>query len=120
MKLNGKDRSLVDNGLFIPKSIVKIINIETIRKNGHVIVEENPYLPDSIYQISEGQIKIPIANHADKTVVIPTSSIKYSYIKINETRKRVQTISSEEYKKRITLLLENSRLSHIEKDLMTR
>ena len=79
--LNDFNHDLIDNGIFIPKSSVKVVNIETSRKNGHVIIQQSPYLPTSVYKISEGQIRIPIANHSNETVMIPTNEIKYNYIK---------------------------------------
>ena len=119
LMLNNFNHDLIDNGIFIPKSSVKVVNIETSRKNGHVIIEQSPYLPTSVYKISEGQIRIPIANHSNETVMIPTNEIKYNYIKINDFKEKIQHISTEEYRKRIKLLQENCRLSHMEQDHRT-
>ena len=56
---------LEDDGITIKKNTVKIITLETEKKEGHVIIENNRYLPDAIHCIRDSQIKIPICNESE-------------------------------------------------------
>ena len=54
LELNGRIYLLEDNGILIPKNTV-FITLETKRKEGEVIIENNAYIPDSIYCINDSK-----------------------------------------------------------------
>ena len=65
LQLVSKIHALVSLGIIIPKNSIKMIKIHTGRKQGYVLIENNPRVPDSIYRICDSQIIVPISNETE-------------------------------------------------------
>ena len=116
LKLNEKEYELIDDGIYVPKNSVRLIEIETQREKGQVIIQDNPFIPDSIYCVSNHRFKVPIANETQETLKINTEDVKYNYITIKSGEDRINYITTRELNDRLKLLRENTRLSHLEEE----
>ena len=93
LQLDDKIHALVSLGIVIPKNSIKLITIETDRKHGHVLIEDNPCIPDSIYRINESQILVPISNETGNELRLSENDIKFKFItSIPELVERVSYI----------------------------
>ena len=114
--LNEKEYELIENGIYVPKNSVRLIEIETQRERGQVIIQDNPFIPDSIYCVSNHRFKVSIANETQETLKINTEDVKYNYITVKSGEERIDYITAREMNDRLKLLRENTRLSHFEEE----
>lgn len=68
LQLDDKIHPLENDGIGIPRNIVKMITREIGRKQGHILIKKNTDVPDSFYPIDDSQIIIPISNETKKKV----------------------------------------------------
>ena len=57
-----------------------MIKIHTGRKQGHVLIENNPCVPDSIYRTYDSQILEPISNETENEIRLSDNDIKFKFI----------------------------------------
>ena len=110
LKLNEKEYELIDDGIYVPKNSVRLIEIEKQREKGQVIIQDNPFIPDSIYCESNHRFIVPIANETQETLKVNTEDVKYNYITIKSGEDRIDYITTRELNDRLKLLRENTRL----------
>lgn len=51
LQLDDKVQPLEYDGIVIPKETIKMITIGTNKKQGHILIEDDPKITDSIYRI---------------------------------------------------------------------
>ena len=79
LQLKGRIYLLEDNAVLIPKNSIKFITLKTKKKEGKVIIEDNPYIPDSIYCVRDSKLTLTISNEHNNDLKLATSDIKYKY-----------------------------------------
>ena len=96
---------------FIPGKSEKICTISSDAKDQDIIIIDDKEIPDRLYTIRNGQIKIPLKNNEDhpKEVNIQISYKPILKIIANESNGPQMTF-------RLNELLKASRLDHLEKD----
>ena len=94
---------------FIPGNSEKICTISTEDEDQDIIIIDNEEIPDGLYAIRNGQIKIPMANNEKYPKEI-NPKINYKPIQ------RIITKESPQKTIRLNELLKASRLDHLEKD----
>ena len=112
LKLNEKEYEQIDDGIYVSKKSVRLIEIETQRENGQVIIQDSSFIPESIYCISNHRFKVPIADETQETLKINTEDVKYNYITVKSGEDRINYITARELNGRLKLLRENTRLAH--------
>ena len=115
LQLDNRVYPLECYGIIIPKNSIKMITLKMSRREGHVIIENNPYIPDSIYRISNSQILVPIVNDTENELRLSDDNINFEFVTSPPERKeQINYITHEELTARLKLLTENLRLQHIE------
>ena len=117
LKLNLHEHELFDDGIFLPPNQTRLIRIPVNKHEGHIGIFDNPHVPDSIFQIQNQTITIPISNDSSKPKKIKLHDIKLEYITTTIPEGKVYHITHGELYERLKLLKENSRLNHIEPTL---
>ena len=88
-----------------------MITLEISRREGYVIIENNPYIPDSIYRIHNSPILVPISNDTENELRLSDDDISFEYVTSLPARKeQINYITHEELSARLQLLTENLRL----------
>ena len=78
------------------------------------MIMDHPNIPDSICRIQNYQLQIPISNETNETLKVSSTGIRAKVIGIQpEPEEKIQYITTKELRKRLQLLQENTRLSHI-------
>lgn len=115
LQLDDKVYPLEYDGILIPKNTIKMITVKTNRKQGHILIEDNPYIPNSIYRIVDSQVMIPVSNEAETDLRLSDEEINYKFINVGpEREERITYITQKELNARLKLLNEKLRLKHIE------
>ena len=85
------------------------------RREGHVIIEDNTYIPDSIYRIHNSQILVPISKDTENKLRLSDDDISFEFVtSLPEREEQINYITHEELSARLQLLTGNLRLQHIE------
>ena len=104
--LDKKKHELIDDGIIIPPYSVQLVKFQVRSTNENAVLMNNKYLPDSIYRITDQQIKIPLANPTPeyKTYQVNEFDIRPSKLEFKETP--VMYITEQEFFERIQKVLE--------------
>lgn len=65
----------MDDGMFVPKGSNKINTMQVEKKQGPMIITDDPQFPNSIYRIQKHELRIPISNQTDKMLMLLTTEI---------------------------------------------
>ena len=67
------------------------------RREGHVIIENDPYIPDSIYRIHNSQILVPISNDTENELRMSDDDISFEFVtSLPERKEQINYITHED------------------------
>ena len=110
--MDDKKLPLQVDGDFIPAKTSKIFRIPAAGDDKDVLIIDQDTVPDEIYKIKNGIIKVPIQNHSTKPAEIP-KRIKYEEI-YTMCSLDVNFPKRDESWQRLQEILKLSKLEHLE------
>ena len=88
-----------------------MITVKTNEKCGHIPIENNPHISNSIYRILISQVLVLISNQTENEIRLSDRDINYKCItSLPEHVVRINYVTEDEFHSRLKFLQENVRL----------
>ena len=118
LTLDGNIYKLIDSGIHIEADTVRRVKLPSKIKNGHIIIHDHTNIDDGIFLAKDYEVKIPIINSKNEPLIIDSNNINTLIpVRINYLEHQINKINNIELGKRIKLLQESTRLSHVENSI---
>ena len=80
LQLDNKVYLLECYGIISPKNSIKMMTFEIGRREGHVIIKNNLYIPHSIYRIHNSQFFVPSSNDTENVLRFSDDDISFEFV----------------------------------------
>ena len=112
LRLDDITYPLEDSGYVVPPRSNKTLHIPQKIRKANVVITNHELIPEGLNKVHKNQLRIPIDNQTNRPLIIWEDKIKTE--RVNTAHANQKRIPPLEITKRITTLMENTRLNHVE------